>query len=457
MGDRAVSALRSLCDWMSAASGAPLPSHIRRRAALVLFDDIAAMLAAGRDPHVRATCRNWIPATSGSSSGEATIFATGLPRARRDDAALANGLAVVWSEIDEGFRGTPCHAGAYILPALLADAEARGASLEATLKALAIAYEATARIALAFPQQTPRVHPHGAYNAIGAAIGVALSRGYDGATLFRTVTTAAALVNPGPFSHAFEGALARNLWTAIGAVSGLRAAQAAAAGIEGLPSALNDVYAGAFGRDIDFAQLSPVPEGRWAIEGNFHKLYACCQYAHSAAEAVLELRARLDDPGIDRRIARIEVEVHPLALPLDTVEPATVLAAKFSLPHVLAAAAIFGHVSAAAFEHATLADERIARLRRRVAISPHRNVGVWPEDRPAKLCWILDDGRVHACEVRSARGGIDRPFADEDILAKIAQLSEPIMPGLAAFCARVIGGEEIDLTIGQMIDRVAQR
>lgn len=457
VSNAAVSSLRSLCEWMVAARNAPLPPSIRRRAALVLFDDIAAMFAAGDDPLVRATCRSWIAAPLESPSGEATIFTKGLPRARRDDAALANGLAVVWGELDEGFRGTPCHAGAYILPALLGDAEARGAPVEATLTALAIAYEATARVALAFPQQTPRIHPHGAYNAIGAAIGVALSRGYDAPGLFRTITTAASLVNPGPFNHAFEGALARNLWAAIGAVSGLRAAQAAEAGIGGLPSALIDVYSGAFGRDVDAAQLAPIPEGRWAIEGNFHKLYACCQYAHSAAEAALELRARLGDPLIDRRIARIEVEVHPLALPLDTVDPATVLAAKFSLPHVLAAATIFGSVGAMAFKHATLTDERIARLRRRVAISPHRNVGAWPEDRPAKVRWVLDDGEAHESEVRSARGGIDRPFADSEILAKIETLTGPSMPGLGAICARAIDGEAIDLTVGQMIDRAAQR
>ncbi len=457
MIDTAIPALRSLCEWMVSARNSPLPPSIRRRAAFVLFDDIAAMLAAGDDPLVRATCRSWIAAPLESPSGEATIFAKGQPRARRDDAALANGLSVVWSELDEGFRGTPCHAGAYILPALLADAEARNASVEATLTALAIAYEATARIALAFPQQTPRVHPHGAYNAIGAAIGVALSRGYDAPDLFRTITTAASLVNPGPFNHAFQGALARNLWAANGAVSGLRAAQAAAVGVEGLPSALADVYAGAFGRDIDVAQLVPIPEGRWAIEGNFHKLYACCQYAHSAAEAAFELRARLGDPDIDRRIARIEVEVHPLALPLDTVDPATVLAAKFSLPYILAVAAIFGNVGATSFTHKTLADARIARLRHRVVISSHRNVGAWPEDRPAKLRWILDDGGRHECEVRSARGGVDRPFADSEILAKIEYLSAQTMPSLGTICSRVIGNEAIDLTIRQMIDRAVQR
>src|SRR5256885_2487954 len=44
--------------------------------------------------------------------------------------AAANGAAATWCELDEGYRLAPAHAGAYILPALLAEAEATGADTD---------------------------------------------------------------------------------------------------------------------------------------------------------------------------------------------------------------------------------------------------------------------------------------------------------------------------------------
>ena len=51
------------------------------------------------------------------------MFRGGRPRTDRISAAVANGLAGDWIELDEGFREVPCHAGVYVLPALLAEAE----------------------------------------------------------------------------------------------------------------------------------------------------------------------------------------------------------------------------------------------------------------------------------------------------------------------------------------------
>ena len=46
--------LARLCDWAAEASRAPLPEAVRRRAALVLADDIAAIAVASREKQVAA-------------------------------------------------------------------------------------------------------------------------------------------------------------------------------------------------------------------------------------------------------------------------------------------------------------------------------------------------------------------------------------------------------------------
>ena len=225
---RSSDALRRLCTWAVMAAQRPLSDTIRYRAALVLMDDLGAALAASTEPEVRAA-REIEMRTAGAA--EASVIAPGLPRLNRVGAAVANGMAATWCELDEGYRLAPCHAGAYIWPALLAEAEAAGASTDAVLSALAVAYDLTARFVRTFPFATMSVHPHAAYATIGAVTGLALLRGLDAAQLETALTGAASMTFAGPYGHAIDGALIRNAWTAASCWIAFRAIDWAQAGI----------------------------------------------------------------------------------------------------------------------------------------------------------------------------------------------------------------------------------
>ncbi len=204
-------AFRALCTW--AADGSrPLPERVRRRAAMVLADDIGAMVAASTEPQVLAASEGM--AASSSPLAEATVFGPGARRLDHYATAAANGIAITWCELDERFRLEPCHAGAYLLPALLAEAEAADAGVAEVLSALVRAYELTARLALAFPFATMTVHPHAAFATIGAAAGAAIMRGLDGEKLADALSSTASMTFAGPFGIAPDGALVRNAWTA---------------------------------------------------------------------------------------------------------------------------------------------------------------------------------------------------------------------------------------------------
>ncbi len=216
-----------------------------------------------------------------------------MPSLNRIGAAVANGMAATWCELDEGYRLAPCHAGAYVWPALLAEAEAGGASTEATLAALAVAYEITARCAQAFPFATMSVHPHAAYATIGAVAGIGLLRGLEPVQLRDALTAAASMTFAGPYGHAIDGALVRNAWTAAGCWIAFRSVDWAKAGITGIPETLYDVFAVCFGTSCNPERLERDLGTEWAISDGYHKVFACCQYAHSMIEASLELHARL--------------------------------------------------------------------------------------------------------------------------------------------------------------------
>lgn len=434
---------RELAEWTARAADAPLAPDVMRRAAMVLADDIAAIVAASGERQV-AEAQKGIAA--GSSAQEATILAPPARRVDRYAAATANGMAVTWCELDEGFRGAPCHAGAYALPTLLAEAERLDVPVERLLRLLAVAYELTARIAQAFPFRDLTVHPHAAFVTIGAAVAAGLARRFDGVKLASAVSGAASMTFAGPFGHAPEGALVRNAWTSAGAWIGLRCADWAELGIGGIAETPFDVFVTVLGADCRPEALADRLGARWAIADGYHKMFACCQYTHSAIEASLALRERFAGRRAD--LMRIVVETHPLAMKLTTVEPETTLAAKFSIPHAVAAVAASGSAGQSSFAETSLQDAEIATLRRLVEMRPHPSIGAWPNDRPARVTWQFRNGEQGAAECLSARGGPDQPFGEAVIRDKIASLTNPAFPALARGLDAIVDGDAAWLAKG---------
>jgi 2-methylcitrate dehydratase PrpD len=429
---------RQLIRWAVEAASRPLPEPVRRRAATILSDDIGAMVAGSLEPQV-ARAREGLARTA-SGTAEATVLARGAPRLDRYSAASANGMAITWCELDEGFRNASCHAGAYTIPALLAEAEAQRRTVEEVLRALALAYEVTTRFALAFPFPVFNVHPHAAFATIGAAAATSLVRRYDAKTMLDAVTGAASMSFAGPFDTAVEGSLVRNAWTSAGAWIGLRAADWAEAGIGGGAVTPYDVFVGCFKtRAIPEALIDGLGTA-WAVSNGYHKVFACCAYAHSAVEATLDLLGRLQRRKVDE-IAEILVETGPGGQALRIVEPETVLAAKFSIPHAIAATARLGTAGARAFTFDTLRDEGIAKLRQRVRLAPYRNLPPFPKDRPARVTLRFEDGGEMSAVCESARGGADQPFDEPTLLSKLAENAAGVFPAMPDSLSAIIRGE----------------
>lgn len=436
----AAAALGALCDWAAALCWADLPPDLPGRAGLILLDDFAALVAARTEPELVAL-RERLHRFSGPA--EALVHDGAGRRMDRYSAALANGAGAGWCELDGGYRLAVCHAGIYCAPALLAEAEATGKTFRDALMALIAGYEGVARVARAFAFPRLAMHPHGGLATIGAAFAVAKLRGLDAGAMKRAVDSAAGLVAPGPFNHAVEGALTRNLWPGVCAQNGLRAVDWAGLGVSGGENALAEVMVDIFGAAADPAQLTEGLGESFAMRDGYHKMHACCQYAHSTVEAMqAALAAGPVDPGAVRAIT---VATHPKGLLLDNPAPATTLAAKFSIQHVAAATLAFGHAGAAAFHADTLADPALDALRRKVRLAPHGAERPWPEDRPAKVTLELADGRLASGECLSARGGSDRPFSQEEIMAKIAGDLGAAYPALAGRAAAVAGAEAAEL------------
>lgn len=428
---RIVSGVDTLTRWAAALTFEAIPDAIRVRAATVLADDLAAIVAAREEPELIALTEGL---ARSSGAAEASVFDGRGTRLDRYSTATVNGSAADWCELDEGYRRVICHAGLYCVPALLAEAEASGATTRDLLRALTVGYEISGRVARAFGYPTLTLHPHGSLAAVGAAASVAALRRLPAEDMARVISTACTLVVPGPFNHTVEGALVRNVWPGVGAWSGLRAVDWTLCGITGRPESLYDVYASAFGGEPHPDELTDGLGEEWALSDGYHKLHACCQYAHSAVEASLALAAKADASTLQA----IHIDTHWKGRHLDNATPATTLAAKFSMQHILATTARFGHAGAEAFHASTLTEPRVAELRQAVSIGAYDPEPDWPNDRPARVTWVLSDGTRLTEECLSARGGPDRPFDPSEVRAKIRGIVDVPYPAMGPILEQLL-------------------
>ncbi len=351
-------------------------------------------------------------------------------RADASWAALANATAGVALEVDEGNRLGGGHPAIHVIPGALAVAEEQALDGRRLLEALVAGYEVSSRLGTA---TTPRanVHSHGTWGTIGTAVAVARLAGASFPTMRDVINLAASMSPANSWTPALAGATIRNLYPGRSAWQGILALDLHGCGFTGLPDGPSDVYgtmlADRFEPELAVAGLDALGRGEgYRIERNYFKLHACCRYNHFALEAVLGLR-RAHRLGPDD-VASVEVTTVPFTTRMADPAPATMLAAKFSLPYAVAAAIILGRTDPVAFRPAALGDPRIRELAQRVAVKTDPEMSPRDNDRPtAHVRIVLRDGRALESTTRVVHGDAEDPATTEELVAKFVALAAPVI------------------------------
>lgn len=413
-------------------SGCTLREPLRKRAALVLIDDVASAI--------------------GSSSPEAAVYAervrlrrsvaeassvTGRVTGSREHVAAHDAIAMCSDELDEGYRPAMCHGGLYALPALLAEAEATGATLGEVLSALLVSYEVSTAFARGFKPPSPlRLHAHATLSPIGASAGISWMRLKSAQATLDIAYIAASMSLAGPFRGAITGQTVRNLWPAGGSTLGFLAVDGYESGIRCDADTAVAAFTEGFGTPVNSDELA-ANTGRWAIEDGYHKVYATCQYLHAAVEAAYEISVAHADRQI-AEIASVQVETHPLARQLADRTPTTTLGGKFSLPHAVAAVLVQHGTDRSVFSDAALHLEGVHAVRDLIEIVPFEPLPTAPHDRPARVTVRFTDGSSATATSLSALGGPDRPVTDDQVMEKAAGAASVKAPGFEAAAHHIV-------------------
>jgi 2-methylcitrate dehydratase PrpD len=432
---------RKIC----ALDAARLPDAVRTKCRDLLVDVVGLAVTARHEDYVKSTlqaCDDDGPCTA---IGHARTLSAAA-------AALVNGTAIHGEDFDDTFEGGPIHAGAVIVPAVLAACERHGLDGRAALLGIAVGVETMCRLSLVAPTLTHKAgfHPTAVFGAMGAAAGVGAALKLTPAQLVDALGTAASMAS-GIIEYLAEGAWTKRLHAGWAAQSGLRAALLGRSGFVGPRTVFEGVHGFFHGfahtTEVDYDALIGDFGTRWVMETLAFKAYPCGTMTHPyidcarrlANHIILEGEVELtikDEDGTLRREWRPEPRlitandivdivcevgegtVHRLWEPLAAKQnPANGYAGKFSTPYCIAAGFVRGNVGLSDFSDAAVRDPVVLALAAKIRyeIDPKNP---YPKNFTGHIRATLRQG--YGAEERQPymRGGVQAPLTRADVEEK---------------------------------------
>jgi 2-methylcitrate dehydratase PrpD len=432
------------------AAVAALPGAVRAKCEETLIDVVGLCLAARREDYVRAALAGW------DDDGPCT--AIGHPRTlSAAGAAFVNGTAAHGEDFDDTFEGGPVHAGAVIVPAVLAACERHGIAGPAALKGVAVGIETMCRLSTVAPTKAHKAgfHPTAIFGAAGAAAGVATALGLGRKQTVDALGVVGSMAS-GIIEYLAEGTWTKRMHAGWAAQSGYRAALLARGGFSGPRTVFEGVHGLFHGfantLDGDYGALIGDFGARWVTETLAFKPYPCGTMTHPYIDCARRLGARLKADDVAEMVCDVgEGTVHRLWEPLAAKHrPANGYAGKFSTPYCIATGFVRGNVGLSDFTDAAVADPAVLALAAKVRyrIDPGNP---YPRNFTGHIRATLRDGRVVEERQPHMRGGAHEPLSRADIEDKFmlnarhGGYDEPGARAALKLAAGVFGGR-VDLS-----------
>jgi 2-methylcitrate dehydratase PrpD len=209
---------------------------------------------------------------------------------------------------------------------------------------------------------------------------------------------------------------------------GMMAWQMAKGGVTGERDGVGSVFGGIAADDFRPDEMMRDLGQRWEIARNYFKRHAACRYTHGALDALQVILERIGRPVAPEEVRSIRVETYVWAAQLDNPEPASMLAAKFSLPFALATAIAHGSASLDAFREPARTDPAILSLAARVSVDEDAALTArLPGVRPARVTLTLKGGQSFSHEVLTNRGDSEDPYTPAEVIAKFRECAIPVI------------------------------
>ncbi len=419
-----------------------LPGAVRAKCEDLLVDVVGLAVTARNEDYVKAAlaaCDDDGPCVA---IGHARLLSAAA-------AALVNGTAIHGEDFDDTFEGGPVHAGAVIVPAVLAACERHNLDGRAALLGIAVGVETMCRLSTVAPMLTHKAgfHPTAVFGAMGAAAGVGAALKLNPRQMVDALGTVASMAS-GIIEYLAEGAWTKRLHAGWAAQSGIRAALLGRAGFVGPRTVFEGVHGFFHGfantTKGDYDAIAGDFGARWVTETLAFKPYPCGTMTHPYIDCARRLAARgvKSDDVVDMVCEVGEGTVHRLWEPLAAKQkPANGYAGKFSTPYCIATGFVRGNVGLGDFSDAAVRDPAVVSLAGKVRyqIDPKNP---YPKNFTGHIRATLRDGTVVEERQPYMRGGAQEPLTRADIQDKFLLncVNGGWDAGRAAAALKVIGG-----------------
>jgi 2-methylcitrate dehydratase PrpD len=394
-----------------------LPAAVRAKCQDLLVDVAGLCVTARNEDYVKAALAGLDDDGPCTAIGHArTLTAAG--------AAFVNGTAAHGEDFDDTFEGGPVHAGAVVIPAVLAACECHRPDGAAALTGIAVGTEVMCRLSTVVPKAVHKAgfHPTAIFGVMGAAAGVGVALGLTSRQIVDAFGIAGSMAG-GIIEYLAEGAWTKRLHPGWAAQSGYRAALLARAGFMGPRTVFEGVHGLFFGfahtAQGDFAALTGDFGRDWVTETLAFKPYPCGTMAHPYIDCARRLARRVRADDIREIVCEVaDGTVHRLWEPLAAKQrPPNGYAAKFSTPFLIATGFVRDGVGLDAFTEAAVHDPEVLALASRIrfVVDPDNP---YPDAFTGHIRAVLNDGRVVEERQPHFRGGAQEPLTRADIEEK---------------------------------------
>jgi 2-methylcitrate dehydratase PrpD len=418
----------------------------------LLMDVAGICLAARHETYVKAAL------ASLDQDGPCTVIGFGQ-RCGVEGAAFVNGIAAHGEDFDDTYEGGPVHAGAVVVPALLAAAQRHGLSGELLLRGIAIGVEVTCRLCSVAPMKVHKAgfHPTAIFGVFGAVAGLGAALRLTEQQIVNALGIAGSMAS-GIIEYLADGSWTKRMHPGWAAQSAYRAVRLAQNGFKG-PATVFEGKHGVFHgfantSDGDFEAMLAGFGQTWVWTSIAFKPYACGTMAHPYIDCARAFRAKgiaLDQiKSIECNTA--EGIVHRLWEPLALKQsPPNGYAAKFSIPYAIAVGLTFDDAGLGEYVEAVVQRAELRALAAKVSyvVDP---ANPYPKQFIGHLRITLHNGEVHEHHQGFFKGGVDHPMSDADLQQKFlancryGQVSDEQAQMLLQQLGSVFGADAVDLS-----------
>ena len=409
--------LEQLTTFICSCKFEDFPSEVVERAREVVADTLAVIGAGAQEEEVKKMTARMVPH---GGREVATVIGT-TRRTEPAKAALINGTAGTFLELDEGNQFGRGHPGIHVIPAALAVSEEKSFSGRNFLTALVLGYEIGTRIGIACKLRMS-MHPHGTWGTVGAAVAIGKLMGYDKAKMREIINVSSSLGLATSRKTMLEGGTVRNVYAGVSNSMGILAHDLIESGFTGEADGLRTVFGSVVSDTFSTEAMVEDLGTRYEIARNYFKRHACCRYNHGTLDALGEIVAkRALKP---EEVTRVDVETYSLAAQLCDQNPQNMLAGKFSIPFAVATAIVHGSTGVESFRPQVINDPSVKDLSRRVFVTEDPKLtAMMPRFRPSRVKVRLRDGSALEAEALMNKGDTEDPYSGEELQAKYFDLA----------------------------------